>query len=111
MEVMHENKYFLLSHARDPRLLTLRFKLPKLDPAPSSTSEHRSIEENRFNRIVRQQWIPLADARVGPDSFWLAVESIESPGNLGAIIRTAEAAGVSGILMLGSESDPMIPLL
>jgi len=59
---------------------------------------------------VRQKWIPLANTQVARDSFWLAVESIESPGNLGTIIRTAEAAGVAGILMLDSESDPFDPV-
>jgi TrmH family RNA methyltransferase len=39
----------------------------------------------------------------------LAVESIASAGNLGTIIRTAEAAGVSGIFILDSESDPYDP--
>jgi TrmH family RNA methyltransferase len=66
-------------------------------------------EPQGIGAVVRQQWIPLANVRVGRDSLWLAVESIESPGNLGTIIRTAEAAGVSGILMLDSESDPYDP--
>jgi len=58
---------------------------------------------------VRQKWIPLANTQVARDSFWLTIESIESPKNLGTIIRTAEAAGVAGILMLDSESDPFDP--
>jgi TrmH family RNA methyltransferase len=68
-----------------------------------------AAEPQRIGAIVRQKWIPLADIQVARDSFWLAVESIESPGNLGTIIRTAEAAGVTGILMLDSESDPGDP--
>ena len=66
-------------------------------------------EPQGIGAVVRQQWIPLASVRVGRDSFWLAVESIESPGNLGTIIRTAEAAGVSGIFVLDSKSDPYDP--
>jgi len=68
-----------------------------------------ALEPQGIGAIVRQQWIPLAGVRAARDSFWLAVESIESPGNLGTIIRTAEAAGVSGILVLDSLSDPFDP--
>ena len=39
----------------------------------------------------------------------MAAESIESPGNLGTIIRTAEAAGATGIFLLDAESDPHDP--
>src|SRR6516165_8896847 len=41
--------------------------------------------------VVRQQWTPIASVRPERDSFWLALESIDSPGNLGTIVRTAEA--------------------
>ena len=58
---------------------------------------------------MRQQWVPPAGIRVARNSFWLAVESIASPGNLGTIIRTAEAAGVSGIFVLDGDSDPYDP--
>jgi RNA methyltransferase, TrmH family len=51
----------------------------------------------------------LPEIRVEPNSLWLALESIESPGNLGTIIRTAEAAGVAGIFILGIDCDPYDP--
>jgi RNA methyltransferase, TrmH family len=59
--------------------------------------------------VVRQQWTPLASIRAAGNSSCLAVESIEAPGNSGTIIRTAKAAGVTGIFMLGSDSDPYDP--
>jgi RNA methyltransferase, TrmH family len=68
-----------------------------------------AAEPQGIGAVVRQQWLPLANVRVHRDSFWLAVESIESPGNLGTIIRTAEAAGATGIFLLDSESDPHDP--
>jgi TrmH family RNA methyltransferase len=36
----------------------------------------------------------------------LAVENIEKPGNLGALLRTADAVGVDFIVMLGQSVDP-----
>jgi RNA methyltransferase, TrmH family len=58
--------------------------------------------------VVRQQWIPIGNVQPARDSFWLAVESIDSPGNLGTIIRTAEATGVAGIFVVG-YADPWDP--
>jgi TrmH family RNA methyltransferase len=69
----------------------------------------RALEPQGIGAVVRQRWIPLAQARPSRTSFWLAVEAIDSPGNLGTIIRTGEAAGVSGIFLLGSSTDPWDP--
>ena len=37
---------------------------------------------------------------------WLALEEVRDPGNLGTIIRTADAAGVGGIILVGPSCDP-----
>jgi TrmH family RNA methyltransferase len=66
-------------------------------------------EPQGIGAVVRQQWTPLSQTRSERNSLWLAVESIESPGNLGTIIRTAEAAGVTGIFVLGADCDPYDP--
>jgi len=50
-----------------------------------------------------------SSAASAAEGIYLALESIDSPGNLGTIIRTAEAAGVSGIFLLGSDDDPWHP--
>jgi RNA methyltransferase, TrmH family len=39
----------------------------------------------------------------------IALEAIRDPGNLGNILRTAEAAGVSGIILAGDCCDPYAP--
>ncbi len=41
--------------------------------------------------------------------FLLLLEDIRDPGNLGTIIRTAEGAGVTGIIMNGSCADILQP--
>jgi TrmH family RNA methyltransferase len=63
-------------------------------------------EPQRIGAIVRQHWTHLADVGLARDSFWLGVESIDSPGNLGTIIRTAEATDVGGIFIVGDNADP-----
>ena len=69
----------------------------------------QAAEPQGIGAVVRQQWIHSTSVRVEPNSLWLAVESIESPGNLGTIVRTAEAAGVSGIFTLAIDCDPYDP--
>jgi TrmH family RNA methyltransferase len=39
----------------------------------------------------------------------LVVEGIEKPGNLGAILRTVDAAGLGGIIACGGGTDPANP--
>jgi TrmH family RNA methyltransferase len=43
-----------------------------------------------------------------PGKGWLilAVENIEKPGNLGALLRTADAASVDAIIVIGHKIDP-----
>lgn len=46
---------------------------------------------------------PVGTARA---QTWLALEEIRDPGNLGTIIRTADATGTAGILLVGTTCDP-----
>jgi TrmH family RNA methyltransferase len=68
-----------------------------------------ATEPQGLGAVLRQKWFPLEHLPATRDSLWLAVESIESPGNLGTIIRTAEAAGVTGVLILSPNCDPCDP--
>jgi TrmH family RNA methyltransferase len=68
-----------------------------------------AAEPQGIGAVLRQEWIPLRDAKPGTRRLWLAVESIDSSGNLGTIIRTAEATGVAGIFILGDGADPYDP--
>ncbi len=43
---------------------------------------------------------------VEPSGLWLALEDMRDPGNLGTIIRTADAVGAAGIILAGQTCDP-----
>ena len=43
------------------------------------------------------------------EGLWLALEEIRDPGNLGTILRTADATNVSGIILAGNCCDPFSP--
>lgn len=45
-------------------------------------------------------------SEVKPGTTWLALEEVRDPGNLGTIIRTADATGVAGVILAGTCCDP-----
>jgi TrmH family RNA methyltransferase len=59
--------------------------------------------------IVRGRPADLAELRVEPGSLFVALHEIGNPGNLGTIIRTADAAGAAGVILLGQATDPFDP--
>ncbi|TAU87115.1 TrmH family RNA methyltransferase [Rhizobium leguminosarum] len=56
--------------------------------------------------IFEQRWTPLKSIRPKEGETWVALDRVRDPGNLGTIIRTADAAGASGIILLGETTDP-----
>jgi RNA methyltransferase, TrmH family len=57
--------------------------------------------------VFRQRFAaPPEPAAVLKDATWLALEEVRDPGNLGTIVRTADAAGCCGIILVGTCCDP-----
>lgn len=40
------------------------------------------------------------------DQVYLAIDRVRDPGNLGTIIRTADAVGARGVVLIGESTDP-----
>jgi TrmH family RNA methyltransferase len=59
--------------------------------------------------IVRKRIGSLDQLTVRPDSVFAALHEIANPGNLGTIIRTADAAGAAGVILVGQCTDPYDP--
>lgn len=49
---------------------------------------------------------PPEPKTLAPSATWLALEEVRDPGNLGTIIRTCDAVGVAGIILVGACCDP-----
>ena len=60
--------------------------------------------------IVRQRTATLADLAAAPSSVFVALHEVANPGNLGTIIRTADAAGAAGVILVGPCTDPFDPV-
>lgn len=52
---------------------------------------------------------PEAIDSMTPSGRYLAVEHLQDPSNLGAVMRTAEALGITGLLLAGKCCDPFSP--
>ena len=60
--------------------------------------------------IVRARVPGLASLPVTPGSVFVALHEVGNPGNLGTIIRTADAAGAAGVVLVGAAADPFDPV-
>jgi len=52
---------------------------------------------------------PLDAFEVAADRPVLVIEGVEKPGNVGAILRTADAAGIAGVIVCDPRTDPANP--
>lgn len=55
--------------------------------------------------LVPAVGVPVGDLAVPPGSLLLLAEGIEKPGNLGAMLRTADAAGVAAVIAVDPVTD------
>ena len=56
--------------------------------------------------IARRPSRTIAELFAGPALFVVVVCDVQDPGNLGAIVRVAEAGGASGVIATGATADP-----
>ena len=63
--------------------------------------------------IVKTQQHTLKDLakRMGENPLYVVLESVEKPGNLGAILRSADAAGIDGVIICDPLTDLYNPNL
>jgi RNA methyltransferase, TrmH family len=70
-----------------------------------------SFKENQqgIGAVVYAQLGSLADLSLDMDRGWVALDGVGNPGNLGAILRTCDAVGCAGVILLGETVDPYHP--
>jgi RNA methyltransferase, TrmH family len=56
--------------------------------------------------VFEQRWRDLKVLKPGGEDVYLALDRVRDPGNLGTIIRTADAAGAKGVILVGECTDP-----
>jgi TrmH family RNA methyltransferase len=56
--------------------------------------------------VFAQRFMPLKDIHPGDGDVWVALDRVRDPGNLGTVIRTVDAAGARGVILVGETTDP-----
>jgi TrmH family RNA methyltransferase len=59
--------------------------------------------------VVSARATSLDELPVGPGSVFVALSEVGNPGNLGTVIRTADAVGASGVILVGDTADQFAP--
>lgn len=87
--------------------LRLRF-----EPKEELTRLARTPAHQGIVAVVRtREFLDLEDLLTGPDPrLLLALDGVEDPQNLGALLRTADASGVDGILLTERRAAPLSPV-
>jgi TrmH family RNA methyltransferase len=56
--------------------------------------------------VFEQAFTSLDDLAPQSARCWVALQAVRDPGNLGTVIRTADAAGCGGVILVGDCCDP-----
>lgn len=104
-----------------PELLVSLFGQQLVEQAAANGSAVIEVSEEVFHSLSikegpqgiaavgRQRWTQLEEVHAKPGDTWIALDSVQDPGNLGTIIRTSDAAGCSGVILLEQATDPYDP--
>ncbi|MEO3386814.1 RNA methyltransferase [Mesorhizobium sp. CAU 1741] len=56
--------------------------------------------------VFEQRWTTLKQIRPADGDLWVALDRVRDPGNLGTILRTVDAVGAKGVILVGDTTDP-----
>jgi 23S rRNA (guanosine2251-2'-O)-methyltransferase len=85
----------------------------RFEPKEELTRLAKSAGHQGIVAVVRtREFLDLEDLLTGPDTgtasrLLLALDGIEDPQNLGALLRTADASGVDGVLLTERRAAPL----
>jgi TrmH family RNA methyltransferase len=56
--------------------------------------------------VFEQRLAKLSDIRPAAGDVWVALDRVRDPGNLGTVMRTVDAVGAKGVILVGETTDP-----
>jgi TrmH family RNA methyltransferase len=104
-----------------PELLTNSFGLKLLQDPALTAIPLVEVSPEIFNSfslkegpqgvgaVIHQRWTTMEEVTLADGRDWVALDAVADPGNLGSILRTSEAAGWAGAILLDHATDPYDP--
>ena len=83
-------------------------EIVELSEEPFRKASYRDRPEGLL-AVAPQFPTDLGALRLGTTPLLLVAESIEKPGNLGTMLRTADAAGADAVIVADANTDPFNP--
>lgn len=83
-------------------------EMVKLSPEAFAKCAYRQGPDGLLATGLQKE-IELAQLELSPVPLLIALEALEKPGNIGAIFRTASAAGVDALILTNPVTDPYNP--
>jgi len=84
--------------------------VPVLEVTPAVFDSLSFREESQpIGIVAKQRWEAIADIQE-TRRCWVALPDIQHPGNLGTVVRTCDAVGGDGAILVGRTTDPYHPI-
>lgn len=80
----------------------------QVTPQVYESLSYRDTTEGVIATAVPKQ-LSLQDLNLNTNPLILVIESVEKPGNLGAMLRTADAAGIAAVIICDARTDVYNP--
>ncbi|MFP5333230.1 MAG: TrmH family RNA methyltransferase [Acidimicrobiia bacterium] len=90
------------------RVASTGTEIVEVADAPFRKASYRDRPEGLL-AVAPQFDISLRSLALPPDPLLLVAEAIEKPGNLGTMLRTADATGVDAVIVADPTTDPFNP--
>lgn len=99
----HEDSFGLVQDAEDQGV-----EMVQLSEHAFTKAAYRQGPDGLL-AVARQRLIELDELKLSDTPLVIILEAIEKPGNLGAIFRTANAAGAEALILTETVTDPFNP--
>lgn len=128
-ERKEQNKIIIEGYREISRAVTCGFQIDTLYICPEIADKGKDIPSNNveevsldvFDKIAYREgsdgllalavpkYAELNSFKPGKDPLIIVLETVEKPGNLGAVMRTADAAGVDAVIIADPRTDIFNP--
>ena len=101
------NLFYCVDIFPETDLKSLRIEDKFLVPVTQEVFDKIAVRENSGGvvAVAEMKTHRLEDVTLGKTPLVLVLESVEKPGNLGAILRTGDAAGIDAVIICDPQTD------